>query len=225
MPDPVFYDLSAEQLLRFDAIVEQMAATKFRNRSSPFTTKKSTGRSDSEAFGFIRRRNRVPGPCINNTRYPELYALLRKLGDLCPIPYDAIQVNRNCVCAPHRDEGNSGLSLLISGGGYAGGQLLTEGAHFYDCNRRGLLFDGAKITHWNLPFVGTKISVIFFSVIIPTHKLHQFPDGFRETFPYYRDAFLEHISAKDRLYFPNGVHRKKKNESPAKLIDVILSTP
>lgn len=209
--DPVFYDLSVEQLERFDSILEEMAKTKFRNRTNKNNTKKSTGRGESEAFGFIRRRNRVPGPCINNMRYPILYALLKKLGELCPVPYDAIQVNRNCVCAGHRDEGNSGLSLLLSGGGYTGGELITEGERSWDCNRRGLLFDGSKITHWNLPFEGTKISVIFFSITIPAHKLHQFPEGFRETFPYFRDSFLEHISEKDRLYFPNGVVRKKKD--------------
>jgi hypothetical protein len=132
---------------------------------------------------------------------------------MMPLSYDAVQVNFNCACNPHKDEGNLGLSLLLSGGEYTGGELVTEFGTF-SAKYRGIIFDGSRITHSNLPIVGNKWSIVFFSIQIPDHKLHYYPDNFRTTFPYFRDRFLEHIPHKETLYFPNGIRKNvgKENE-------------
>ena len=208
MAAPEYYDFTDAQKVQLVKVEALLNTTRFPNRTSIYQFKKSTGYGHSAAFGFIRRRNRVPGPSKNNTRYPALWTELQALGAMMPLQYDAVQVNFNCTCSPHRDEGNMGLSLLVSGGGYTGGELVTE-TGTYSANYRGLIFDGSRITHSNLPFEGNKWSLIFFSIQIPTHKLHFFPDGFRTTYPYFRNRFLENIPHKDTLYFPNGIVKNK----------------
>jgi len=205
---PQYYTLDEDQLKQINKIEEILKVTRFSNRTNKHNYKKSTGFGQSEAFGFIRRRNRVPGPCRNNEQYPLLWKELQVLGSMIPLQYDAVQVNLNCTCNPHRDEGNEGLSLLISGGGYTGGELVTEYGEF-NANYRGIIFDGSKITHSNKPYAGNKWSLVFFTVQIPPHKQHLFPEGFRATFPNFRNSFLDHIPERDRLYFPNGFKRNK----------------
>lgn len=205
---PVYYDFNDEQMAQIKKTEAILDSTHFGFRNNKYTMKKSTGGGQSEAFGFIRRRNRVPGPCRNNKRYPELWKALQELGALMPLQYDAVQVNFNCVCNPHRDEGNEGLSLLLSGGDYTGGQLKTELGDF-SARYRGVIFDGSRITHSNLPHVGNKWSIVFFSVQIPEHQLHHFPTGFRSAHPTYRNAFLSHIPHNETLYFPNGITKNR----------------
>jgi hypothetical protein len=214
---PQYYDFNDQQLAQITTIETILATTKFANRTSIYVHKKSTGYGQSEAFGFIRRRNRCPGPGRNNARYPELWKQLQVLGSMMPLQYDAVQVNLNCTCNPHKDEGNEGLSLLVSGGDYTGGELVTSFGNF-SAKYRGIIFDGSQILHSNLPFVGTKWSIVFFSVQIPTLKQHFFPEGFRTTFPYYRNRFLEHIPHKDTLYFPNGIVKHKGTDHERRIL-------
>jgi len=78
-----------------------------------------------------------------------------------PIPWNAVQINKNLVCPPHKDKNNIGESYILSFGDYTGGELVIEGvAHD---TRTGLLFNGYEKEHWNNPIVGTKYSVIFFT--------------------------------------------------------------
>ena len=206
---PYYYELTDDMKTEITAIEEIFKTTKLPRRANKNNFKASTGYGLSEAFGFIRKRNRCPGPSRNNVKYPELWKALQKLGSLLPISYDAVQVNFNCVCAPHRDAGNYGLSFLVSGGDYEGGELITEMGDF-NAKYRGLIFDGSAITHSNKTFSGTfKWTLVFFSVIVPSCKSTFFPIGFRTEHPYYRDRFLDTLPHKETLYFPNG--RKDKN--------------
>ena len=205
---PQYYALDEDQIKQVNKIEEILKVTRFSNRTNKNNYKKSTGYGQSEAFGFIRRRNRCPGPCRNNERYPLLWKELQALGSTLQMQYDAVQVNFNCTCNAHRDEGNEGLSMLLSGGDYTGGELVTEFGTF-SAKYRCVLFDGSKITHSNNPFVGNKWSLVFFSIQIPPHKQHYYPDGFRTTYPYYRSRFLETIPHKETLYFPNGITKHK----------------
>jgi hypothetical protein len=205
---PQYYTLSEEQIIQINKIESAIAAVKFSKRTNKYVYKKSTGYGESEAFGFIRRRNRVPGPGRNNARYPELWKELQVLGDMIPIPYDAVQVNKNCVCNAHKDEGNEGLSLLISGGNYTGGELITSAGTF-NAKYRGVLFDGSKIEHSNAPMTGNKWSIVFYTVLMPKDPKGYFAPDFRTTHPYYRNRFLDHIPERDRLYFPNGFKRNQ----------------
>ena len=214
-----YYDLTEAQKEHIKKIEVLIAQARFNKRTTKYNHKKSTGYGQSEAFGFIRRRNRVPGPSRNNDRFPELWKALQELGAIIPISYDAVQVNKNCVCNPHKDEGNVGNSLLVSGNlngtEYEGGELVTEYGT-YNAKYRGVIFDGAKITHSNAPItVGEKWSLVFFSVMIPPHILAKpyFTDGFRSLHPYYRNRFLDIIPVQETKYYPNGIVRKKKPET------------
>jgi hypothetical protein len=214
---PVSYDFNEEQMALIAKTEVVLNATRFGNRTNKNNFKKSTGYGQSEAFGFIRRRNRVPGPCRNNKRYPELWKVLQELGAKMPLSYDAVQVNFNCACNPHKDEGNLGLSLLTSGGSYTGGELHTEYGDFA-AKYRGVIFDGSRIEHSNLPHTGHKWSIVFFTIQIPEHQKHHFPEGFRTTFPNYRDEFLPHIPHVETLYFPNGITKNKGKPTEYKIM-------
>jgi hypothetical protein len=77
-----------------------------------------------------------------------------------PIEWNAIQINKNLVCPPHKDKNNIGNSYILSFGDYMGGELVIEGIE-HD-TRTGLVFNGFEKEHWNKPITGIKYSVIFF---------------------------------------------------------------
>ena len=208
---PVYYDLGTEQMTQLKVIEEMLKKTSFPRSHTKNNYKTSTGYGESEGFGFIRRRGRVPGPCQRNKKWSELWIELQKLGALIPIQYDAVQVNINCVCNEHRDKGNLGLSLLVSGGDYTGGELKTEHGTF-DAKYRGVLFDGSKIYHSNNEIKsGWKFTLVFFTIEITPRYKQYFPDNFRQLYPYYRDRFLETIPAELLVFDPNG--RKSRTKS------------
>lgn len=209
---PIYYDLDEPQMSQLKVIEEILKNTRFPRSKTKNNYKKSTGYGESEGFGFIRRRGRVPGPCQRNRKYPELWLELQKLGALIPIQYDAVQVNLNCTCDEHRDKGNLGLSLLISGGDYRGGELKTEHGTF-DAKYRGVLFDGSKIMHSNTPIIrGWKFTLVFFTIEITPRYKQFFPDNFRQLYPYYKDRFLETIPEHLLVFDPNGRKPRTKTK-------------
>ncbi len=208
--EPYYYDLNDEQMTQIKVIEEILKNTKFPRSHTKNNYKTSTGYGQSEGFGFIRRRGRVPGPCGRNKLYPKLWSELQLLGCMLPIQYDAVQVNLNCICNPHRDKGNKGLSFLVSGGDYEGGELETEYGD-YDAKYKGVIFDGSKILHSNKDILsGFKWTLVFFTIeITPRHQLF-FPENFRTLYPYYRNRFLETIPADKLIFDPNGRKPKTK---------------
>ena len=86
--------------------------------------------------------------------------------DNVPVEWNAIQVNKNLVCPPHKDKANVGKSFIISFGNYLGCNLVVDGVE-YD-TRNGLIFDGYLHEHYNTPLVsGTKYSLVFFKNDLP----------------------------------------------------------
>jgi hypothetical protein len=50
----------------------------------------------------------------------------------------------------------------VSFGEYTGCELVVDG-DVYDARNRGVIFDGSKIEHWNVPTLsGTKYSLVYF---------------------------------------------------------------
>ena len=127
---------------------------------------KSKGRRNT--FGFIGHCMKYVYPprfSSMNLKYAELYLALRRLGDaIVPFRYDAITVNQNNICQPHRDKGNLGSSLLVTGGDYEGGSFVIEGEEI-ETKYNPVVFDGHRL-HWNEPFTGMRWSVIFFKIEI-----------------------------------------------------------
>lgn len=136
---------------------------------------KSKGRRNTFGWtNWMMKYARPPHWCSNNLKYSELYLALRHLGDaICPFAYDSITVNQNNVCAPHKDKGNLGASMIITGGDYEGGSFMLEGEPI-DTRYRPLVFDGHR-EHWNEPFIGTRWSIIFFKLEILPKWLDRFP--------------------------------------------------
>jgi hypothetical protein len=161
-----------------------------RPKGIPGTTtrpKQSTGYGRSVGFGFIRKRRYPPAPSKMNKKWPQLWALLKELGATIGMEYDGVQVNVDCVCGPHKDKTNVGNSYLISGGNYTGGELIVE-EQVLDCRYAPLIFNGSELLHWNKPILsGFKWTLVYFSCLIPPHHRHYYPEGFRITYPHYRD--------------------------------------
>lgn len=66
----------------------------------------------------------------------------------------AVTVNKQVVCAPHRDKGNVGDIALMFLGDFEGGALLTENGDRYERRRVWHRYDGAKVLHWNEAITG-----------------------------------------------------------------------
>jgi len=77
--------------------------------------------------------------------------------------------------ALHRDANNEGLSYIVGGGGYSGGQLFVEGGGEpydespdaprgtdHDIKGRWLAFNGAACRHGARPYSGFRVSVVYF---------------------------------------------------------------
>jgi hypothetical protein len=66
-------------------------------------------------------------PSIN---YPDVFeALVEYGGKYCNFEFTNIHVNKNVVCPPHKDKGNTGISMIVSFGDYKGCNLMVEGEH------------------------------------------------------------------------------------------------
>jgi len=170
-------------------LIEEQFAKRPKGIRGNNRPKKSTGKGRSVAYGFVRRRSYPPGPSAENKKWPALYALLKQYGETIGLAWDSIQVNIDCVCGKHRDVGNFGDSYLVSGGNYTGGELVVEDVE-YDCRYAPAVFNGSEREHWNKEMTGSKWSIIFFQTTIPKQFERYFSEGWRETYPNYKDEFL-----------------------------------
>ena len=125
------------------------------------------GAGRSQAFGVIRRWSYRPWLSRNTWQRPELWKCLLDFAAKFDITdWDAIQINENYKSAPHRDNGNSGLSYIVAFGDYTGGLLNIEGTE-YDIRHRGILFNGSECTHSTTDFTGNRYSLVFFKIVFP----------------------------------------------------------
>ena len=115
-------------------------------------------------YGMTKERvSKKVGLSYMSRKFPIIYKELLRIGnDICPFEFNSIQVNRNLVCPKHIDKSNVGKSLLVSFGNYEGCNIVIGGVE-YDAFHRPVIFDGAKIEHWNTPLeTGIKYSLVFF---------------------------------------------------------------
>jgi hypothetical protein len=152
----------------------------------------NSGPGRTMAFGIVKKRKTPPGYSRWCRDRPELYKLLLDFGakhvPAC-IQWNSIQVNQNYMCNPHRDRGNLGCSWLVGFGDYTGGKLGLETSavafnpttdtrpakqksheavaiptsfSLVDVRHRGLSADFCTRTHWVQPFVGERMSMVFY---------------------------------------------------------------
>jgi len=122
-----------------------------------------SGVGESQCFGIVSKRSQPPDLSRQSWLHPELHFLLMQFSEKYVKPYisfTSIQVNKNYVCIPHKDTGNTGESYIVAFGNYSGGQLCIEDAD-YNIERRGLLFDGSEHLHWTKQWSGIRYSIVF----------------------------------------------------------------
>ena len=166
MTDPTPLYAEAERLLNKYTLPEQNREGRYKGRRNTFGV-----------VCCLLKHTRPPKPANNNRHYPELFEALRALGDaIVPFTYDAITINQNTVIPKHKDKGNLGASLLITMGNYTGGRFML-GEEPQDTLYNPIVFNGDEVEHYGEPFEGTRFSVIYFKITIPTKFLSLFPEG------------------------------------------------
>jgi len=113
---------------------------------------------------------------LKNKRYAECYLygiyLYNQLTTDLKFHYTTIQYNYNQVSKKHKDKKNIGESYIVAIGDYTGGRLKVwkdekgEGDPDYiDIKNKLYKFNGSKYYHETEEFVGTRISLVYFSIL------------------------------------------------------------
>jgi len=150
----------------FDNLFELLEKTTLKKRC----TKNNNNRRGfvdhrGALYGKVKPRYRTGSKLSKDSRdHPEVYSEIFRLGKIiCPIPFTTVQLNKDLVCAPHKDSQNIGESCLVSFGTYTGGNIVIEG-EIMDARHNAIVFNGSKLLHWNMPILsGTKYSLVFFN--------------------------------------------------------------
>ena len=148
--------------MSYTKVLKELENTKFpKNKSRKNISDIPTTSFAMGDINIYDRRHR--GPSVYNTKFPELYALLKDfIKESQPeFEYTTIQINKNVLCEAHVDKNNVGLSYGISLGDFTGGNLVIEGTP-YDIHDIWIEFDG-RLGHWVEPFEGTRYSLIYFT--------------------------------------------------------------
>ena len=128
--------------------------------------RKDFGKCRFVTFGLTRYRFRTNMLQLSaySKKYPEIYELILEIGKkYCPHDFNAIHLNHNVTCPPHKDATNVGASTIISFGEYTGGKLVVEG-EICDAYMQPITFNGYELMHWNTnDLIGNKYSLVFFN--------------------------------------------------------------
>ena len=121
----------------------------------------------SATFGLVRKRftGKIELSSIS-VKHLQIYEELQRIGRAIEpsFTFTSIHVNHNVTCPRHVDSNNVGRSLIVGFGTYTGGQLVIED-EVIDTFCHPVVFDGSKKTHWNLPHVGDKYSLVFYNIL------------------------------------------------------------
>jgi len=107
-----------------------------------------------------------------NEKFPLVYALLKEIIKFSDISFQftSIQVNQNVNCKPHIDKNNVGETVIIGFGDYSEGNIVVERKVKLIRNRRtsynisgNFLRFNASNFHWTEPWIGNRITVMFYS--------------------------------------------------------------
>ena len=136
-------------------------------RKFKFTSNRNRTNLGGETMFYGNRKCLVKGIYSNTRRQGEILEHVRSM--LGP-EINAVCINKNVVCGPHRDKKNCGPSYICFMGSYTkGGALcLEDGRRFEEKYVWHGPFDGAAITHWNEPHEGLKYSVVAFTSKVPS---------------------------------------------------------
>ena len=113
-------------------------------------------------FGLVWKRfEHKSGVSAHTKKHPEIWELIKAIGESTGWSFSSVHVNKNVLCPPHKDSKNAGKTLLVAFGDYIGGESVVEGVA-YDIDLKPVIFDGSKLLHWTMPFIGTRYSLVFY---------------------------------------------------------------
>lgn len=134
-------------------------------KSSSTYARKGFGICRFMTFGMTRYRYDSGGLQLSapSKKYPIIHKMVFEIGKkYCPHEFNAVHLNHNVTCPPHKDNQNQGVSTVISFGKYTGGKLVIEN-EIYDAYMTPITFDGSALTHWNTnDLEGEKYSLVFY---------------------------------------------------------------
>ena len=121
---------------------------------------------ESVTFGYSKSRFIKNAPLKlrkNNTKYPKVYKQLKYIASIFfpDFKFDAITLNHNLKCEPHKDGNNIGESYIVGFGNYTGGNLNVEGESI-DIKYKPYKFNGSESTHYTEDFEGDRWSAVFY---------------------------------------------------------------
>jgi len=151
----------------FDHLFELLEKTTLKKKSYKNNNNRQ-GFDDHRGglYGKVKPRYRTGTKLSKDSRdHPEVFNEIFRIGQLiCPIPFTTVQLNKDLVCAPHKDNQNIGESCLVSFGTYTGGNIVIEGEEL-DARLNPIVFNGSKPLHWNTPILSRrKYSLVFFNI-------------------------------------------------------------
>ena len=131
--------------------------------------RKKVGDGKSQCFGLVGRRCLPIDYSRQCWKRPYLYKLLLDFGEkyVTDISWNAITVNQNFKCQPHRDLHNIGDSFLVGFGPYIEGKLkIHEGdlSGEWDIRHKPIITDFTKVLHYVLQFGGDRYSLVYYQL-------------------------------------------------------------
>jgi len=120
-------------------------------------------------FGCGNRRQRGFSEFNANKKYPELFDLLIKFGNLI-VPkdytYNAITLNKDMKAKKHIDTLNEGYSIITGLGDFTGGELnvynKNDKPKTYNLKDKILIFNGSQLYHATNDFKGRRYTLIYY---------------------------------------------------------------
>jgi hypothetical protein len=175
------YEEAKERLLEalraatLPKIGKPAAAATEKQKSKGFS--RVTGRADvigsigrTVTFGYGMRKFKGYGEFAPNKKYPELLKCLAEFGNRV-VPkgwtYEAITLNEGVKAKKHKDNKNSGDSVIIGIGDFSGGDIKVWDAEdkngkAFVLHDQPLMFNGATHYHQTTPFKGERYTMIFY---------------------------------------------------------------
>ena len=144
----------------------------------------AVGKGRSQTFGVVNKRSMPADYSVQCWKRAYLYYILLEFGrQFIHISFNAITLNQNCICKPHKDNNNSGITAIVSFGTFQGGELYIHtgpDAGMHDIKGRVLYTDLSNHTHSTQQFSGNRFSIVYYNCP-HKHKLQkpsvQFVDG------------------------------------------------
>jgi hypothetical protein len=124
-------------------------------------------------YRIVLRKGILSGLSLQTKKYPDIYTELKRLATLiCPdFDYNAIHLNHNLTCPPHKDDKNVGKSVLVSFGDYTGSLIVVDGIE-YKTYCRPIKFNGNALEHYNTEdLVGNKYSIVYYKAYLRPNKV------------------------------------------------------